>query len=968
MSAFDECGVLIPAATLEDFPSDLSDSDARSLLAAWTVLWHPRLLAACRQVPTWYRADSPPDPVGTRILTVPQPSLSQLPGGYEEKCRRAEECRWITGSDRCEMLAGLELGDDPAPLSAGGRTIGVDDFFAAGFAALQVQVMTRRLRYTSNLDEIHLQNRIVAAAEALLEGQGDVAIDALHDVFDCLAEERDHYFASDPHLIDLTLATGTTVDSLLALDGIAPVGSESSPANVLATPQNVLIDHDVAAAIAQLDPARSETLRGGLAAGTLGWAGGGPAVDACLDLMTFGQAESVLQSSRQAVTEAVGSQPAVYARFAGTTPSDMTSVLVRLGYVGLIPLDFAGGTGFGDEAKVILRAAGAEIESLTAKPIDATSDASFLTLGPRLGESIDSGEIATALLAHWPAQACDSHRDLRRVASWSLALGKFWKLDDYFREGEHPYHHGNGRAASPDAPDYFNRQVEAGRSDPLTTVATGFRQQIAAESQARLRGLTSLVAPPRQADISTGANSTEAENLAGTEALIESFASAVGQVCGEEKGSILVVNPHTIGCRVAVQVEGHVAKSSDHIYRVSADGKSSVATVDAPACGFAVVRSQPGKTPETSLLKRLGIGRASPIAEQNHLMNEFMEVTISSDSGGISAAYSGSARGNRFSMRLVGCRQGGDLKTSMRCQQLRVVASSLSAGSIATRGELLGDEDQPIANFELVYTLNRGSRILEVSGELTPPGSANEFSLGGNPWQDYIAARVAVASESSICRLLLRDKVHRAHGRRVVAPLGLVLDEAERQTLIAGGGLPCHVRVKDRFVDTLLAVKGQSASKLQLHYGFDVTGPVEVAKTLLYPPPQIPISTNAKSADIGWLVHAAPKDLALLHLETRRRTDGRLAAIVRVIQTRPASCNAALRFIHEVDAALVVETLAPTSIDQTLIDQASIDPTSIDQAPDDENAVKEIKVKGDRISLTLVGHEVVDLLVIFCDP
>ena len=372
----------------------------------------------------------------------------------------------------------------------------------------------------------------------------------MHDVFDCLAEERDHYFSSDPHLIDLTLATGTTVDSLLAADclaaldevdsrlpdaaslgtgptaslgtgpaaslgtgptaslgtgpaaslGTGPADTASGPSDrdALPTPHNVLVDHDVAATIAAADPARVKGLREALATGILGWAGGGPPIDACLDLMSFNQAESVLERSRHTVTEAVGSEPAVYARFAGTTPSDMTSVLVRLGYVGLIPLDFAGGTGFGDEAKVILRGAGAEIESLTAKPIDATSDASFLTLGPRLGESIDGGEIATALLAHWPQQGCDSHHDLRRVASWCLALGRFWKLDDYFREGERPYHHGNGRAASPDAPEHLVRQVETGQADPLTTAATTFREQIAEESAAKLRGLTSLVAPATQ--------------------------------------------------------------------------------------------------------------------------------------------------------------------------------------------------------------------------------------------------------------------------------------------------------------------------------------------------------------------------------------------------------------------------------------------------------------------------------------
>ena len=70
MAPFDECSVLIPSATLEDFPMGGPDSDARSLLAGWTVLWHPLLLAQTEQMPTWYRADSPPTPESVMPIRI----------------------------------------------------------------------------------------------------------------------------------------------------------------------------------------------------------------------------------------------------------------------------------------------------------------------------------------------------------------------------------------------------------------------------------------------------------------------------------------------------------------------------------------------------------------------------------------------------------------------------------------------------------------------------------------------------------------------------------------------------------------------------------------------------------------------------------------------------------------------------------------------------------------------------------
>ncbi len=971
MSAFDECCVLIPAATLEDFPSDLSDCDARSLLAAWTVLWHPRLLADQEQIPTWYRADSPPEPVGRRIFAVPTPSLAQLPERYASQCQRAEGCRWVTGADRQEMLDALSLGESLSDVQGERRSICVDDFFAVGFAVLQIQVMTRRLRYTSNLDEIHLQNRVVASAKAFLEQDGNAAVEAMHDVFDCLAEERDHYFSSDPHLIDLTLMTETTVEALLEFghfgqaepskkepivgepNASEPSASEPSASEpgrqagddgandtapaVLPTPMNVLIDHGVAEAISKLAPDRTAPLRAALVEGTLGWAGGGPAKEHCLDEMTFNEAESAFKNTHRLTAQAIGKPPSIYARFSGSTPSDLTAALVRLGYQGLIPLDFSAGTGYGDEAKVILRAAGTEIETLTAKPMDATSDAAFLPLGSKLGESIDSGEIATALLAHWPGQSCDSYHDLRRVASWSLALGRFWKLDDYFREGERPYHHGTAQAASPGAAERLGSRVDQATVDPIASAAASFRDSVIRDQQSKLEGLAGLVSDASQ------------------EPAVDRLAKAVGCPSvdvpprSEKGGAILLVNPHSIGCRNTTEIEGTVSDASDHIYGVSVEGGSSVVTADVPACGFAMIQaSARPRSRGFSIGKLLGLGGPKTIAEEFRLQNEFMEVSISPNSGGISGVYSGGARGNRFSMRLV--RSGNSSKsaaaeTTMRAGTSRVAASTSELGQIDSEGEILDSAGDSIARFKLTYTLRRGSRMLSVSGELTPLAA-----LRGEPWKNYLAARVAVVSDASIFRLLLRDKVHRARGRRLVAPLGVVLDEAERQTMVSCDGLPYHAKVGDRFLDTLLAVQGETDVRFTLNYGFDVTSPVAAANALIAPPVQVPVTPSDKATAIGWLVHTSPKDIVLTRLDVQRRRDGRLAAVVRVVQTRSKSCTATLRFIHAVDHAVVLEPFADDAIELAVSELA-------------ESSV--LKSKDDQVSLPMVGHQVVDVLVVF---
>ena len=39
---------LVPSHSLEDFPTELPEKEAASLLNSWVVPWHPRLLASAR--------------------------------------------------------------------------------------------------------------------------------------------------------------------------------------------------------------------------------------------------------------------------------------------------------------------------------------------------------------------------------------------------------------------------------------------------------------------------------------------------------------------------------------------------------------------------------------------------------------------------------------------------------------------------------------------------------------------------------------------------------------------------------------------------------------------------------------------------------------------------------------------------------------------------------------------------------
>jgi len=158
--------VLLPCQSLEDFPTHHEGGEAAGLLAAWSALWHPALIASAGKIPSWYRADSPPEDVTNKLVVVPDVSQPQVPTGYLQRVASESACLIRNQLDRGEMIELALRGLDAAPHAEAEALAG--DFLALGYCYLQVELLTRKLRYSSNLDEIHFQNQVVAAAVAAM--------------------------------------------------------------------------------------------------------------------------------------------------------------------------------------------------------------------------------------------------------------------------------------------------------------------------------------------------------------------------------------------------------------------------------------------------------------------------------------------------------------------------------------------------------------------------------------------------------------------------------------------------------------------------------------------------------------------------------------------------------------------------------------------------------------------------------
>ncbi|MEM6467920.1 MAG: hypothetical protein AAF802_00015 [Planctomycetota bacterium] len=973
MDPLDECSILIPSSTLEDLPTGLSAADARSLLAGWTVLWHPRLLARTGQSPTWYRADSPPPPDGKRVVTVPAPAREQVPAEFRRKCETNPACSWVEGASRTEMLDALGLPIDEAgnptdpslgPIHFESRTIEINDFFAAGYLILQIQIMTRRLRYTSNLDELYLQSRIVAAANAFVAREASECAEAMHDVFDCLSEERDHYFSSDPHLIDLTLLTPQVLDR--AIEGgwderlRQHVGGGDEGNGVLPTPANLLIDSTVANAINETTQSDVlARLRALVALPEIGWAGGGvpSSHDAAkqnesdadhavvaMGLCTQNEAGVMLRRSQHAVSNMIGEPPAVFGQLTGHVPSDLIGLLSKAGYKGVIPIDFLNGTGFGDESKVKLGNDGDEIEALVAKPIDAADDSAFLTIGAELGEAIDGGEVATGLFVHWPDRSCDGFGDLQRATSWCVALGKFWTLDRYFVDGERPYHTGSVDAVSKQSVTSVVEAIQSS-STTLQQLASSFCTTVRSETDTVACGIAKLANPkllhqPLESDDATVAAALGVEKSS-------------REATEPKPNQAVIFNPHAVAVRENVTIfDGAPSKRADFVFATSPaaghDSQGSCeATFDIPAFGIGHVGAS-DRLPKQRLLQRL-LKRGGSIAENGVLRNQFMAVSLSDESGSIAGVYSAS-RGNRFSMRLIrgaSSQSASDPQSSieMICAERQILQGDPATGRIRVAGELI-ESDTRVATYELDYTLRRGSRIMTVCGSITPlTGSGiSGDSDQADFWSDAISWRFAVAEESAIFRPLVRDRVQSSPIRQMAAPLGVLIDEAEKQTLVCGHGLPLFRRVGARFLDMPIGTL-QEASRFQLSLAFDAPQPVALARSLLAGPKLFPQRVAEPRSDQAWLVHCSAKDVVITNWAMERRSDGKLTARITLVQTRPRATSVRLEFCI---AAKVAFRAGESGIER-----------SLEELPSD------VTCDGGVVNLRLASHEAADLIVVF---
>jgi alpha-mannosidase len=900
---YQELLILLPCHSLEDFPTHHEGEEAEGLLAHWTTLWHPTLLASAEQAPQWVRVDDPPNDLTQRLISVPNVSKDRLPTGYAQRAKESGAVVLRNLTKREEILAAAL-----API--GGSNVAAElaaDFLALGYAYLEVQLLTRQMRYSSSLDDPYFKSQAVAAAQAAVAGDEALVQERLSSCFSLLAEERDRYYPVDAFLIDATMLAETTLGSSLR--------SELQPGAT----KNVLLDGELLAQLADREPISLEALREALAKGLVGIIGGEDQ-QRRLPLLSLEEVRSGLQTGIATFERHLQRRPEVFGRRRfGLSPA-LPQVLHKLGFQGAFHATLEDGRfPEGTQLKIGWEGSdGTTLDAIARPPLDASQAKTFLQLATKLGESMDQDHVATLLFAHWPGQASPFYEDLQRAAKYSPCLGRFVTVEQYFQESSRPGQMDRFEADRYKSP-YLKQSVIRKQADPISAIARYWKRRAIWEAAEAMRVLADLVAGkvsdwpaemlPAMVEQQEQVNDKSLDGR--LEALYEAQAQRLARaICPAESSATgyLVLNPYACVRRTGVDhlKVRHLPEPQKPVYATGEQGDRKHAVVDVPAFGYVWLPSvdQPVKHRKPPQLLAEG---------PNLLRNEFFEAVINTTTGALQSIHEYSSRKNRISQQL-GLRipgppgKPGDvyrdpdetaLYSVMGADSVEITCATPAMGEITVRGRLMNQQGETQATYAEVFRVWRGSRVLRIDIELDP-----KEELKSDPWNSYFACRFAWGDEAAELFRTVHQQRQPTKSKHLEAPHYLEIDLGEKRTALLTGGLPYHRRSGPAVLDSLLMVRGETARKFTVGIGIDLPHPMHEAMALLAPPPALPLhALPPKSGASGWMLHIDSRNVIHTHLEPLVQENRVVGFRVRLLETAGRAADVALSAFRPVARA-----------------------------------------------------------------
>lgn len=872
--AFQQLLTVLTCHSLEDFPVHLVGDQARSLLASWTAPWHPSLLHSAGRLPTWCRADNLSELTEHSLVLVPLSVTSQIPFTPEELANHPARFVLSEGSresiwQKLELSPGSGTNHPPPASSSAAHAdskLTADDFAALGFAYLQLQLLTRRLRYSHTLDEEKFTQLTLAAAAAQLTSQPAEASDNLQAAFDLLLAERNRYYPVDAQIVELWL-----------LDGAHPPLASFPPKRKV----NLLLPLEAARAweteLPDLIPQLANAAQDGQAQ-ILG------TTDHTFPELLLPTAPLLTEyvSGREEFRRLFGLAPSVFGRRQGTLHPAQPQLLNNLGYRGALHIPLSPDSRVPPAAAATLGWQGLgqqTIDAVSGAPLDATLTESFLGLALEIGQQIDSAHQATVVLAHWPGQGCEAFEDLIRVARFNSLLGRFVTCDELFDTLYHPSY-GDRYDYDDYRSNLLNTWCAQGRQNPISSTVDYYRLQtewlslrhattllaafapapvdVDRELKSAFQELGQLALPPTSEELCSweARRSRLQIQLQGIRQKLSDSARSCFSIASSNQpaSAVTLLNPHFAPSRIRFLPRtgnSSLPPVQAPLLLVDREAGETAAIVDLPASGLAILPIAGGRP-----------SRAAPsMVVGQTIRNEFFELEVDPQSGGIRRLRGHQTRQTLLSQRLGLLvdpkRESPDDPQSgyarMRAESITFDTSHPLQASCQASGSLVyGDANW--ARFRQQLVVTRGLRTIEFRVELE---LARE--LCGKPWEQYLCNRIAWNDEPLGRYRGIHDTHQPVRLEKFLSPSYVHVDNGYMPLTFLCDGLSWHRQSGLRILDTLLIVAGESARSFSFGLGVGLDSPQLSASQRGVQP--LEFASTATDAAQQRLFHLAARNL-----------------------------------------------------------------------------------------------------------
>lgn len=905
---YNDIVILIPCHSLEDFPTELDEKDAESLLNAFAVAWHPELLASSRVIPSWHRSDEPPQFLADRLLLIPKTSEDWLPYGWIEEAE-SNGATVVSGKIQRDEMAEAALQPLHSETEDSAEVVLSDDlvadFYALGLCYIQLELLTRCMHHFSSLDEATIQREAIAAADAALANDVEAARAHLKGCFEVLLENRERFYPIDCYLIDLCLVTPESVDDSLKQSIIAE------------RPLNLLVTSDDLATIADNDSDLMKHLEKSCQSQETEVIGG-EQEQLAIPVVPVESVIWQLQSGTNKVQELTGRAPTTWARRRFGLASLLPMLLHRFGFHSALHLVLDDGV-YPDYEQSKIHWEGADgtiLDAFSRIPMSAEGAASYLRFPQRMAESMEEDQVGALMFAHWPDVKSPFFEDFKRIHKYAPVLGSFVLLNDFFQNTE-----SSGRHSSYDAREYlspFLSQLVAMRKpNPLSRFIDHFQRHDEFTAGLWFHAISKVIHGQTiqdasllkiEQDIERGHPDASEEHLQSAvtslqgfrEAGVSKLAKVILQGVDQQQSGILLLNSLSFNRSVIVDLPdfSNAPELSNSVKATQFDERQKKAVVEIPGAGF--VWLQPAQTSPVSPKNNV------PIAEPLVLRNEYFEVHIHEETGGIAQIKEYGRKPNRLSQQLAfrfpyqrnisttGPLGSWDNKTpysEIREVKVELTCSGPGMGEIVTTGEIYDQvSESTLATFRQTFQLWRGRPILDVKIELDV-----QTIPDGNPWDNYYAARFAWGdSTASLTRSLL-ESAHAFQGERFESPHYFEIAEGEERVTILNHGLPFHRKTGPRMLDSMLIVEGETKREFTFSIAVNQNFPMQMAKNVMVPAGQLSSLVGPPRMGVsGWLFHVSASNVQLTrimdlaHLEensTHGVSEVQTGFAVRLIET-----------------------------------------------------------------------------------